>query len=317
MPERVLVTGPDGLLGGWVARSLLERGSEVVLLRRPGAGARPLPEGAELAEGDLADPGSLESVLRRRPCSTVLHLAAQTQVAAAAEAPVETFAVNVAGTWNLLDACRSADVERVVVASSDKVYGPAEELPCPESAPLAARHPYDVSKACADMIARSYAATYGLGVAVLRLPNVYGARDANRARLVPAVCAALLAGRAPYIRSDGSPRRDLLHASDAAAALLAVPADGEAYNAGSGTTYSVREITDELVAASGTALGAEYATIPTPPGELAAGWLDAGKLTAATGWTPRTPLAEGLAATYAWYAEHPGFLPAAEEPTNA
>lgn len=307
----VLVTGPDGLVGAATVRALLERGDRVVALRRPGP--RRAAMACPVAEGDLRDPATLSRALADHPCDTVVHLAAQTQVGAAAAAPVATFEANVAGTWNLLEACRAHGVARVVVASSDKVYGPAETLPCTESEPLAARHPYDVSKACADLLTRSYAATYGLGATVVRLANVYGPGDPNGARLIPAVCAALLAGRAPEIRSDGSPRRDLLHVEDAVAALLTAldhGEPGEAYNAGGGATHSVREVVDALVAASRTGLHARYATVATPPGELAAGWLDAAKLTAATGWAPRVVLADGLADTYGWYAGHPGFLAA-------
>ncbi|MBA2347811.1 MAG: NAD-dependent epimerase/dehydratase family protein [Solirubrobacterales bacterium] len=314
MAERILVTGPDGLLGAAAVGALLARGDEVVLLRRPGP-RRPsvlaldgLQDRCTVVAGELADVGD---VLCDQHCGTVLHLAAQTQVGAAVEDPLATFETNLRGTWRVLEACRTASVGRVVIASSDKVYGTAARLPVAEDAPLLARELYEVSKAGADMIARSYAAAFELPVAVLRLPNVYGPGDPNAARLIPAVCAALLASRRPRIRSDGSPRRDFLHVDDAVAALLAVPADGEPYNASGGATHSLREIVDGLVTASGTAgLDAEYADIPTPPGEQAAGWLDASRLIAATGWAPRTPLADGLAATYAWYAAHPGFLAA-------
>ncbi len=312
MPERVLVTGADGLLGAAAVGALLARGDDVVLLRRPGP-RRPSAlsvdgddEHCTVVEGQLTDTAA---VLAVHGCGTVLHLAAQTQVGVAADRPVETFEANLAGTWTVLEACRTVGVERVVVASSDKVYGAAAELPIVEDAPLLAREPYEVSKAGADMLARSYAAAYDLPVGLLRFANVYGPGDPNAARLIPAVCSALLAGRRPQIRSNGSPQRDLLHVSDAVAALLAVPADGRPYNAGGGATHSLREIVDGLVAASGTTgLEAEYADLATPPGEQAAGWLDAGRLIAATGWRPRTALEDGLAATYAWYRDHPGFL---------
>lgn len=312
MAERVLVTGPDGLLGTATVGALLARGDDVVLLRRPGPRRRSAlalggyAQQCIVVEGQLFDTGA---VLADHRCGTVLHLAAQTQVGAAADDPVATFEANVAGTWTVLEACRTVGVDRVVVASSDKVYGVAAKLPIAEDAPLLAREPYEVSKAGADMIARSYAAAYDLPVGVLRLANVYGPGDPNAGRLIPAVCSALLAGRRPQIRSDGSPRRDLLHVDDAIAALLAVPADGEPYNAGGGATHSLREIVDGLVAASGaTDLEADYADLATPPGEQAVGWLDASRLAAATGWEPRVQLTDGLAATYAWYAEHPDFL---------
>ena len=131
----------------------------------------------------------------------MFHLAAQTIVGKANRSPLSTWDSNVRGTYTLLEACRSAaavaaPVERIVVASSDKAYGDQEELPYREDTPLLARYPYDVSKACTDLIARSYAATYELPVAVSRLANVYGGGDMNFSRLVPDTARALVHGTA-------------------------------------------------------------------------------------------------------------------------
>lgn len=319
-PRTALVTGGDGVVGAWLVRGLLARGDRVVLLRRPGArrsalGLDGTEAGCSVAEGDLLDAATIAPALAEHGCDTVFHLGAQSIVQTANAAPVETFEVNVAGTWNLLEACRARGVERVVVASSDKVYGPTDTRPHVEEDPLRARHPYDVSKACADLVARSYFHTYGLPVAVARLPNVYGGGDLRRSRLIPELVAAILAGRAPVIRSDGSPRRDFLYAEDAATAYLAIAdalgagaAGGEAFNAGSGTSHAVREVVDALLALAGTDLVAEYTATGSPPGELVAASVDAGKLHALTGWTPAVGLREGLRRTLAWYEAHPGAL---------
>lgn len=304
--RRVLVTGADGLVGSWLVAALLDRGDAVAVLRRGGS---PGPQGGDdprvtVAVGDLLDPSSVERALAGHDADTVVHLAAQSIVGLAHAEPVETFEVNVAGTWHLLEACRRHDVARVVVASSDKVYGTIGAQPPTEDAPLAARFPYDVSKACADLVARSFAHTYDLPVAVARLPNVYGPGDRNASRLVPELVGAIRAGRAPVIRSDGSPRRDFLFASDAAAAYLAIcdaidagVGAGEAFNAGSGTSHSVREVVDALLELSHSDLRARYVGTGAPEGELPAGWVDSGKLRAATGWAPRVALRDGLAVT--------------------
>lgn len=315
-----LVTGADGVVGSWLVRALMQRGDRVVILRRPGARRSALTlDGSDrrctVVGGDLLDATTVDRALAEHACQDVFHLGAQSIVQTANASPVKTFEVNVAGTWNLLEACRARGVERVVVASSDKAYGPADTLPCTEEHPLRARHPYDVSKACADLIARSYFHTFGLPVAVTRLPNVYGGGDLHGSRLIPELVAAILAGRAPVIRSDGSPRRDFLYAEDAVSAYLAIAdalgagtAGGEAFNAGSGTSQSVREVVDALLALAGTDLVAEYTAAGPPAGEIVAASVDAGKLHALTGWTPTVDLREGLRRTLAWYRAHPGAL---------
>src|SRR5213075_1416996 len=119
--------------------------------------------------------------------------------------PFETFESNVRGTYTLLEACRRNEklVDRIVVASSDKAYGEATKLPYTEETPLEARFPYDTSKLCTDVIARSYFATYGLPVTIARCGNIYGGGDLNWDRIVPGTIRWLLNGERPIIRSDG------------------------------------------------------------------------------------------------------------------
>ncbi len=176
----------------------------------------------------------------------MFHLAAQTLVGTANHAPRSTFETNVRGTWMVLEACRAHGTRSVVVASSDKAYGRQAELPYRETQPLGPTFPYDVSKAAADLIARSYWHTFGLPVAVTRFANLYGGGDTNRSRLVPEAVGAALAGRAPVIRSDGSPERDFLYVEDAVAAYVAIwravldgQGGGEAFNAGGGAPHRV------------------------------------------------------------------------------
>src|SRR5918997_6600970 len=179
----VLVTGAQGFIGSWLAERLLDEGARVVTLRRdfdPEARFRSdgIEERCTVVLADLGDHDALRRVLNEHEVSAVFHLAAQTIVGTANRSPLSTFEANVRGTWCLLEACRTlGSVQRVVVASSDKAYGSHEELPYREGFALQPRNPYDVSKACTDLIARSYAATYGMRVAVTRLANVYGPGD--------------------------------------------------------------------------------------------------------------------------------------------
>lgn len=226
-----------------------------------------------------------------------------------------TFRANVEGTWVLLEGCRAGDVGAVVVASSDKAYGPSDSLPYRESDELRPAAPYEASKSAADVISRSYWPAFGLPVAVTRLANVYGGGDLNRSRLVPEAAMACLRGTPPQIRSDGSPERDYLHVSDAASAYLAIEGAvrdgegrGEAFNAGTGEPWPVRTIVDliadEAAREGGHPVKAEYLGEGVPEGEIDRQYVDATRLSELTGWKPRTTLGAGLTEAVEWYRSH-------------
>jgi CDP-glucose 4,6-dehydratase len=282
----------------------------VVLSRSDLAGSRFESDGLRdrctLVEGEL---GSLGKVLAEHRPGTVFHLAAQTQVGVANRSPLATWETNIRGTYMLLEAVREQDVTtRVVVASSDKAYGSHRELPYREDFALQPSYPYDVSKAATDMIARSYAATYGMPVAVTRLANVYGPGDVNWARLIPDTARALVRGERPVIRSDGTPERDYIYAEDAADAYLAVagslddPANhGRAWNAGSGEPVSVLEVVRRLIAISGRDLEPEIRGSGVSHGEIDRQYVDATAIREELGWTPNWELDRGLRAAWEWY----------------
>jgi CDP-glucose 4,6-dehydratase len=318
----VFVTGGYGLLGTWLVRALVDRGDRVVVLRRddPSASAlrlEGLEERCEVVPGDVCDGPALERALGDYEVDTAFHLAAQTLVGTANRSPVPTFEVNIRGTWTLLEACRRMEVERVVVAASDKAYGDHDELPYREDFALRPRFPYDVSKAATDMIARSYFHTYGLPVAVTRFANLYGGGDLNFSRLVPEAVAAVLQGRRPVIRSDGSPERDFLYVEDAAAAYLAIAdalgdgAAGEAFNAGAGEPRSVLDVVKAVCSVAGTEVDPDIQGAGVPAGEIDRQYVDAGKLRELTGWQPQVELEEGVRRTIEWYRAHSEVLPAA------
>jgi len=325
--KRCLVTGAHGFVASHLVAALLERGDEVRVLDRPdprtadvGGPRRSaldllgLRGEVELAEGDLRDAEAVAAAVAG--CDSVFHLAAQTIVGVAHKSPAETFEVNVRGAWNVFEACRDHGVARVVFASSDKAYGASPELPYREDFPLRAAYPYDASKAAADIIARSYAHAYGVPLAVTRFANVYGGGDLNFSRLVPEAVVAVLDGRPPVIRSDGSPERDFLHVDDAISAYLAIAAAlggegarGEAFNAGGERPHSVREVVDLIATAAGTGIEPEYLGEGTPDGEIDRQYVDSTKLRELTGWRASVELGDGLGETLAWYREHPDARP--------
>jgi CDP-glucose 4,6-dehydratase len=317
----VLVTGAHGLLGSWLTAALLEAGARVSVIRRdePAVTALELTGVADRVDavpGDICEEDLVARTLAEYEVESVFHLAAQTLVGVANRSPRSTFETNVRGTWILLEACRMHGVGSVIVASSDKAYGPQPGLPYREDSALQPRFPYDASKAAADLIARSYWHTFGLPVAVTRFANLYGGGDLNRSRLVPEAIGAALAGRAPVIRSDGSPERDFLYVEDAVAAYLAIwarlqsgtGAGGEAFNAGGGAPQRVGDVVALICRLAGSEVEPEIRGTGTPHGEIDRQWVDSTKLSALTGWRAQIGLEEGLRRTIEWYREHPRAL---------
>ena len=317
------MTGAQGFIGSWLAERLLDAGARVVVPRRdfePDARFRTagVEERCVVAAADIQDYAAMTRVINEHGVDTVFHLAAQTIVGTANRSPLSTFEANVRGTYVLLEACRGVGVvgdpvARVVVASSDKAYGAHDELPYREDFALQPTFPYDVSKACTDLIARSFAATYDLPVAVTRFANIYGGGDLNWSRIVPDTCRALIGGDAPVIRSDGTPERDYLYVEDAVDAYLAVAASladerhhGRAWNAGWGSPLAVREIVERLIAVAGSDAAADIQGNGTPHGEIDRQYLDSSAIRAELGWEPRVGLDEGLKRTYDWYARRLG-----------
>jgi CDP-glucose 4,6-dehydratase len=312
----VLVTGAYGLLGSWLVSALLDSGARVSVIRRdqPARSALAmmgLDTRVDVMSGDICTDGLIERALAEYEVDTVFHLAAQTLVPTANRSPLSTFETNIRGTWLLLEACRRHGTERVLVAASDKAYGPHADLPYREDHALQPLYPYDVSKAATDLVARSYWHTWGLPVAVTRFANLYGGGDMNASRLVPEAVAAALAGRSPIVRSDGSPERDFLYVEDAVAAYLAIwaalgrgEARGEAFNAGGGQPYRVLDVVRMICRLSGTEIEPDVRGEGTPAGEIDRQWVDYGKLHELTGWEPRVGLEEGLRRTIEWWRAH-------------
>jgi CDP-glucose 4,6-dehydratase len=317
-----LVTGGRGFVGAWLAKALLERGDTVVSFDRRRRSERPsaigmlgIEDDLIQVEADLTDAGEVGAVLDEHEIDTVFHLAAETIVGTVAASPAQGFESNVRGTWTVLEACRERELARVVFASSDKAYGAHETLPYREDFALQPTAPYEASKAAADLIARSYWSTYGLPVAVTRFANIYGGGDLNFSRLVPEAVSAAISGRAPVLRSDGSPERDFLYVEDAAAAYLVIAGAldrddvrGEAFNAGGGRAYSVLEVVSTIARLANTGVEPDVRGEGNPTGEIDRQYVDPTKLRETVGWEPAVGLEEGIEKTIAWYREHPESL---------
>jgi CDP-glucose 4,6-dehydratase len=309
-----LVTGIGGFVGSQLAAELLERGASVVGVLRDSSGLRQLEAVGiagriEIVRGSITDPGLVLRALNEYEVDTVFHLAAQALVGVANRSPMSTFESNIAGTWHVLDGTRLAPmVQRVVVASSDKAYGSQPVLPYTESSTLAGIYPYDASKVCTDVLARCYATSFALPVAVLRCANIYGPGDLNWSRLIPGTIRAALTGQNPIIRSDGTPERDYLYIADAVEGYLKAAEQlpeqsGAAFNIGTGRGVSVNVLVEEILAAVGTA-GLKPRILGEARGEIDRQFLASDKANRVLGWSPRVDLIRGLAFTVDWYGNY-------------
>ena len=312
--RRVFVTGATGMVGSWTVKELLQAGAHVVVLVRDADPRSELYRSGDylrtaVVQGQVEDFWTLERAINEHEVDTVFHLAAQPIVGAAHRFPMQTFEANIRGTYNLLEACRIHRnlVQRVVIASSDKAYGEQTALPYTEETPLEGQHPYEVSKSCADLIARSYHRTYGLPVAIARCGNIFGGGDLNWSRIVPETIRSLLQHGRPVVRSDGTYLRDYIYVKDIASAyiLLAERLDdpmvrGEAFNFGPARPLTVLE----LVAVIQRLMGCEHIQPDVrnvATGEIHSQYLDAGKARRVLGWEPGYTLEDGLDETIAWY----------------
>jgi CDP-glucose 4,6-dehydratase len=311
------VTGATGLVGGRLVGALLEAGADVVCLVRDWVPRcelcrSGLVERVKVVRGDVCDQALLERALGEHEIDTVVHLAAQTIVGIANRNPVSTFEANVRGTWATLEACRrTRTVKQIIFASSDKAYGDQEVLPYDERMPLKGAHPYDVSKSCADLIAQTYAVSYGLPVAITRCGNFYGGGDLNWNRIVPGTIRSVLRGQRPLIRSDGRSIRDYFYVEDGASAYMLLAEAlarrpelaGEAFNFSNELQVTVLDLVGTILDLMESDLEPDVRNEAT--NEIAHQYLSAAKARRELNWAPRFTLEEGLRRTIDWYR---GFL---------
>ena len=298
---RTLVTGGAGFIGSNVVDALLAAGDEVTVLDDLSTGRREnVAASATLAEADVGDAAAVAAVFAAARPQRVLHLAAQIDVRRSVADPVFDARSNVGGTAAVLEAARSVDCGRVVMASTGgALYGDTERVPSDEDTPQRPLSPYGQSKAAAEGYLRLYAELYGMSTLALRLANVYGPRQDPRgeAGVIALFCLARAEGRPATVYGDGTQTRDFVFVADVVAAFLAAAGAADvvgALNVGTGVETSVNELTETL------ALPAEPA--PARAGEVQRSCLDVGAAQAALGWRARTSLADGLEWTMDWLA---------------
>ncbi len=315
LDRRVFVTGVNGFLGSWLAAALVENGAEVIGLIRDKVPQSQLVRSGTIkkisvVEGDICDYALLERVLAEYEINTIIHLAAQTIVGIANRVPLSTFETNIKGTWSLLEAARrNPTVKRIVVASSDKAYGYQEQLPYREDSPLMGRHPYDVSKSCADLIAQSYAHSYEMPISVTRFANLFGGGDLNWNRLIPGTIRSVLREERPVIRGDGTFSRDYLYIADAVRGYLLTAEGldredvrGQTFNFGVDRPVTVMEMVQTIIDVSGCS-DLEPIVLDEVKNEIPDQYLASTKVQKILGWEPDFTLEQGLRMTLDWYRD--------------
>ncbi len=315
--KNVLITGATGFVGSWLTKNLVEKKANVVVLIRDHFPSSPLfyngtyPK-IKAARGDIVDYNSVRRIFNEYEIDTCLHVAAQPIVTIANRNPIPTFKTNIEGTWNILEVARKCEtLERLVITSTDKVYGEPSELPITEEHPLNASYPYDASKACADMLARTYSVTYGLPIGITRCCNIYGGGDLNFSRIIPETVKAVIFKRSPVIRSDGTPVRDFIYIEDVVNAYLTLAENvnkksvkGDAFNFGSNSPINILDLVNKIIKVSGKKIEAEVKGKKKPHAEIDEQYLSSKKAKKILRWEPEVPLDEGLKRTIKWYEQY-------------
>ncbi len=313
--RNVLITGCTGFLGGHLTKLLVNQDANVVgLVRDRVPRADLFREGLynkiTVVNGCIEDYQLLERTINEYEIETIFHLGAQTIVRIANRNPISTFKSNIEGTWNVLEASRrNSTVKSIVIASSDKAYGTAKKIPYDETACLNGEHPYDVSKSCADLLAKSYFKTYNLPVCITRCGNFYGSGDLNFNRIVPGTIRSVIRNKNPIIRSDGSFIRDYFYIKNGASAYVHLAEKmedtkihGEAFNFSNEQPLSVIEITQLILQVMGREdLKPEIRNEAS--NEIPEQWLSSEKAKKMLDWKAKFSIKEGLAETVEWYKE--------------
>ena len=310
--KNVFVTGATGLLGSWLVKALVDKGANVVCLVRDIVPKSNLYlngyyKKVIIVNGRLEDYFLIERTLNEYEINTIFHLGAQTIVGTANRSPLATFESNIKGTWNVLEAARNSEIiERIIVASSDKAYGEHEKLPYSEDMPLKGKHPYDVSKSCADLIAQSYYNTYNLPVGITRCGNFYGGGDLNFNRIVPGTIKSVLNNERPVIRSDGGYIRDYIYILDAVEAYLFLaekldnPTIRGAFNFSNESQVTVLDLV-KMIFKQMNREDLEPLILNEAKSEIKHQYLSARKAREMLGWKPKYNLETGLRETIEWY----------------
>jgi len=306
----VLVTGAGGFKGSHLVEKLSESNAKIISLVRdfdPKSyfETKNLGEKSTVVIGDLKDSEKMIDLLSKYEIDTIFHLGAQAIVNTALINPSETFKSNIIGTVNILEAARLyGKIKEIVIVSSDKAYGPCKIMPYNEDHELRGKHPYDVSKSCADLIAQTYFEVYGLPIVITRCANVFGPGDLNMNRIVPGIFEALIKNKVLKIRSDGKMIREYIYVKEAIGAYIELAENinktkGEAFNIASKNVMNVTEIVNKIGKIIGKS--GKMKILNKAKSEIPEQYLDGSKIKKIIGWEPKIDFEKAIIESFEWY----------------
>lgn len=304
----VLVTGASGFVGSHLVKKLISEKSKVITLSQKGL----KPRISTIDEiGSVENFGILNNIIKKYKVNTIFHLAAQPIVEVGQANPLSTFEVNIRGTWNILEAARENNIQKVIVASTVHVYGDNPKVPFKEEYFPQPSRPYETSKACADLLAQSFADTYDLPVEIPRFVNIYGPGDLNFSRLIPKVIKSILSGEQPEVWDIGS-IRDFLYIDDVITAYLMLAEkklDGgkrlRVFNFGTGKPIKIYDLVLKIIKLSNKKINLKMEKLPEErSNEIKKQYVSIAKAKRELNWYPKISLGKGLAETFNWYKKN-------------
>ena len=304
----VLVTGASGFVGSHLVKKLVSEKAKVITLSKRRVKSK-LGAVDEIESVENFD--RVNNIIREHKVNTIFHLAAQPIVEVGQTNPIKTFEVNIQGTWNILEAARQQNVQKIIIASTVHVYGDNPKVPFKEEFFPQPSRPYETSKACADLLAQSFADTYDLPVEIPRFVNIYGPGDLNFLRLIPKVIKSVLLGKNPEVWDIGSVR-DFLYIDDAINAYLMLVqkqfSNGKrvrVFNFGTGKPIKIYDLILKIISLMNKAIEVEMKSPPEDrSNEIKKQYVSIAKAKRELNWTPRVTLDEGLLKTIDWYKKN-------------
>lgn len=312
--EKVLITGAGGFIGSHLTEHLLKKGYNVKAFVRYNSknswgwlDHSQYKNDIDIISGDIRDYDSVRKAVDG--CSSIFHLAALIGIPYSYESPLAYIKTNIEGTYNILEAAKSHNIEQVLITSTSETYGTAQYVPIDEKHPNVGHSPYAASKIAADQLAISYYRSFKLPVKIVRPFNTYGPRQSARG-IIPTIITQILSNQKKIILGNVSPKRDFLHVKDTASGFFEIFKSGnlygEATNIGSGQEISIHDLTKKIITLMDSKAEIQTETKRKRPenSEVHRLYCNNSKLSLNTQWNPHFSIEDGLRDTISWFTDN-------------